>query len=135
MGVEEEFHLVDLESRSAVPRVPELLDELRALDGEAFAPELKPSIIETNSQPTSDLAALRTDLVRLRGMLAHIADSRGLGVVGTGSVPLIDGSAEGITPSPRYERMRDEYQMLAFEQQIAAPRCTSTSPTATPRSP
>ncbi|WP_433028031.1 glutamate--cysteine ligase [Actinomycetospora sp. CA-053990] len=118
MGVEEEFHLVDLESRSAVPRVPELLDELTALDGEAFAPELKPSIIETNSRPTSDLADLRTDLVRLRGMLAHIADSHGLGVVGTGSVPLIDGSAEGITPSPRYERMRDEYQMLAFEQQI-----------------
>jgi glutamate---cysteine ligase / carboxylate-amine ligase len=118
MGVEEEFHLVDLESRSAVPRVPEMLDELQSLDGEAFAPELKPSIIETNSRPTSDLADLRTDLVRLRGMLAHIADSHGLGVVGAGSVPLIDGSAEGITPSPRYERMRDEYQMLAFEQQI-----------------
>lgn len=118
MGVEEEFHLVDLESRSAVPRVPELLDELQVLDGEAFAAELKPSIIETNSRPTSDLADLRTDLVRLRGMLANIADERGLGVVGAGSVPLIDGSATGITPSPRYERMRDEYQMLAFEQQI-----------------
>lgn len=118
MGVEEEFHLVDLESRSAVPRVLELLDELQALDGEAFAAELKPSIIETNSRPTSDLADLRTDLVRLRGMLANIADERGLGVVGAGSVPLIDGSATGITPSPRYERMRDEYQMLAFEQQI-----------------
>lgn len=118
MGVEEEFHLVDLETRSAVPRVPELLDELQALDGEAFAAELKPSIIETNSRPTADLADLRTDLVRLRGMLAGIADARGLGVVGAGSVPLIDGSAEGITPSPRYERMRDEYQMLAFEQQI-----------------
>lgn len=118
IGVEEEFHLVDLESRSAVPRVPELLDELQSLDGEAFAAELKPSIIETNSRPTTDLADLRTDLVRLRGMLAHIADARGLGVVGAGSVPLIDGSGQGITPSPRYERMRDEYQMLAFEQQI-----------------
>ncbi|MDF2976665.1 MAG: hypothetical protein K0S40_1393 [Actinomycetospora sp.] len=118
LGVEEEFHLVDLETRSAVPRVPELLDELQALDGEAFAAELKPSIIETNSRPTADLADLRTDLVRLRGMLAHLAEDRGLGVVGAGSVPLIDGSAEGITPSPRYERMRDEYQMLAFEQQI-----------------
>ena len=37
---------------------------------------------------------------------------------GAGSVPLVDGSALGITESPRYERMRDEYQMLAFEQQI-----------------
>jgi carboxylate-amine ligase len=118
VGVEEEFHLVDLESRCAVPRVPELLDELTALDGEAFAAELKPSIIETNSRPTTDLSDLRSDLVRLRGMLAHIADERGLGVVGTGSVPWVDGSAHGITPSPRYERMRDEYQMLAFEQQI-----------------
>ncbi|WP_345411799.1 glutamate--cysteine ligase [Actinomycetospora chlora] len=118
VGVEEEFHLVDLETRAAVPRVPEVLGELQGLDGEAFAAELKPSIIETNSRPTADLADLRTDLVRLRGMLAQIAEQRGLGVVGAGSVPLIDGSAQGITPSPRYERMRDEYQMLAFEQQI-----------------
>lgn len=118
MGVEEEFHLVDLETRSVVARVPELLDELQSLDGDAFAAELKPSIIETNSRPTADLSDLRSDLLRLRGMLAHVADARGLGVVAAGSAPLMDGSAEGITASPRYERMRDEYQMLAFEQQI-----------------
>ncbi|MDL5159950.1 carboxylate--amine ligase/circularly permuted type 2 ATP-grasp protein [Actinomycetospora termitidis] len=118
LGVEEEFHLVDLESRNAVPRVPEMLDELAALDADAFAAELKPSIIETNSDPTSSLADLRTDLLRLRRMLSSMAETRGLGVVGAGSVPLVDGSALGITPSPRYERMRDEYQMLAFEQQI-----------------
>src|SRR3954453_17050453 len=99
MGVEEEFPLVALETRSAVPRVPELLDELQELGGDAFAAELKPSIIETNSQPTSDLADLRTAVRRLRGMLAHIADERALGVVGAGSVPLLDGSADGITPS------------------------------------
>lgn len=112
VGVEEEFHLVDLGTRCAVPRVPELLDELTAPDGEAFAAELTPSIIETTSRPTSDLSDLRFDLVRLRGMLAHIADQRGLGVVGAGSIPMVDGSAHGITPSPR-----DEYQTLAFEQQ------------------
>ena len=121
LGVEEEFHLVDLGTRRAVPRVPELLDELRALDadaGETFAAELKPSIIETNSRPTGDLAALRADLVALRRTLATIAERHDLGVVGAGSVPLVDASAGGITPHPRYERMRDEYQMLAFEQQI-----------------
>src|ERR1700759_410044 len=118
LGVEEEFHLVDLESRSAVPRVPELLDELAALDADAFAAELKPSIIETNSDPTASLTDLRADLLRLRSMLSSMAQERGVGIVGAGSVPLVDSSAEGITASPRYERMRDEYQMLAFEQQI-----------------
>ncbi|HEY2193713.1 MAG TPA: glutamate--cysteine ligase [Actinomycetospora sp.] len=118
LGVEEEFHLVDLGTRSAVPRVPELLDELAALDADAFAAELKPSIIETNSDPTSSLTELRADLLRLRHMLSSMAQERGLGVVGAGSVPLVDGSAQGITASPRYERMRDEYQLLAFEQQI-----------------
>jgi glutamate---cysteine ligase / carboxylate-amine ligase len=118
LGVEEEFHLVDLETRSAVPRVPELLDELAALDADAFAAELKPSIIETNSDPTSSLTDLRADLLRLREMLSTMARERGLGIVGAGSVPLVDSSAAGITASPRYERMRDEYQMLAFEQQI-----------------
>ena len=118
LGVEEEFHLVDLETRCAVPRVPELLDELAALDADAFAAELKPSIIETNSDPTASLRDLRTDLLRLRSTLSSMAQERGLGIVGAGSVPLVDSSAEGITASPRYERMRDEYQMLAFEQQI-----------------
>lgn len=118
LGVEEEFHLVDLDSRCAVPRVPEMLDELAALDADAFAAELKPSIIETNSDPTPSLTDLRADLLRLRRTLSSLAEERGLGVVGAGSVPLVDASAGGITESPRYQRMRDEYQMLAFEQQI-----------------
>jgi carboxylate-amine ligase len=118
LGVEEEFHLVDLGTRSAVPRVPELLDELAALEADAFGEELKPSIIETNSDPTASLSDLRKDLLRLRSTLSSMAQERGLGIVGAGSVPLVDSSAAGITASPRYERMRDEYQMLAFEQQI-----------------
>ncbi len=118
LGVEEEFHLVDLGTRSAVPRVPELLDELAALDADAFAAELKPSIIETNSDPTASLTDLRADLLSLRSTLSTMARERGLGIVGTGSVPLVDSAADGITASPRYERMRDEYQMLAFSQQI-----------------
>ena len=118
IGVEEEFHLVDLETRRTVPRVPELLDELAALEGDAFAAELKPTIIETNSRPATDLSSLRADLVRLRGMLGRMAAERGLGVVGAGTVPTVEGASVDVTDDPRFERMRDEYQMLVFEQQI-----------------
>ncbi len=88
LGVEEEFHLVALATRGAVPRAPELLDELAALDAYASAAELEPSIIETSSDPTSSLTDLRTDLLRLRRTLSTTARERGLGVVGAGSVPL-----------------------------------------------
>lgn len=121
VGVEEEFHVVDLQTRRAVARAPELLGALRELPdtaGDAFAAELKPSLVETNSRPTRDLADLRTDLLRLRGLLAHSAENHGLGVVGSGSIPLLDGCGGAITEDDRYERMRDEYQMLAREQQI-----------------
>jgi glutamate---cysteine ligase / carboxylate-amine ligase len=38
IGVEEEFHVVDLETRHSAPEVEALLSDL---DGEEFAPELQ----------------------------------------------------------------------------------------------
>ena len=43
MGVEEEFHLVDLETARATPAVEDMLAQL---DGDSFAPELQRSLIE-----------------------------------------------------------------------------------------
>lgn len=43
IGVEEEFHLVDLQTRRASPAVDAMLDQL---GGESFAPELQRSLVE-----------------------------------------------------------------------------------------
>ena len=48
IGVEEEFHLVDVRTRRAVPAVD---DMLARLGGESFAPELQRSLIEANTLP------------------------------------------------------------------------------------
>ena len=42
IGVEEEFHLVDLQTRSAVPAVDAMLAQL---DGDSFASELQRSLV------------------------------------------------------------------------------------------
>ena len=46
LGVEEEFHVVHLETRRAAPEVESLLAQL---DGAEFAPELQRSLVETNT--------------------------------------------------------------------------------------
>ncbi|NHC44176.1 glutamate--cysteine ligase [Motilibacter aurantiacus] len=115
LGVEEEFHVVDLTTRELVPRAPELLERLPT---GKFLGELHRSVVETNSEVATGLDELRADLVRTRRLLVGVADAAGLGVAATGSVPLVDVHALEITPTTRYRQMLDEYQLLAREQLI-----------------
>jgi carboxylate-amine ligase len=115
IGVEEEFHVVDLATRELVPRGVEIL---RRLPAETYAPELQTSVVESNSRVHTTLSDLRTDLIGLRRRAATVAEAAGLGIVSAGSVPLVDLDALQITPTSRYRRMLDDYQILAREQLI-----------------
>ena len=64
------------------------------------------------------LGALRRSLVGARRTLGAVAGGHGLGVVAAGTVPLVDPLRLAITPTDRYQRMLDDYQMLVREQLI-----------------
>ncbi|HEY0815914.1 MAG TPA: carboxylate--amine ligase/circularly permuted type 2 ATP-grasp protein [Pseudonocardia sp.] len=115
LGVEEEFHVVDLQTRSSAPAVDALLAQL---DGDEFAPELQRSLVETNTPVCSTLDELRGHLRRLRAKLESVAEPLGLGVVAAGTVPLADMESDDISAGARYERMQHEYQLLVREQHI-----------------
>jgi carboxylate-amine ligase len=115
LGVEEEFHVVDLESRRAAPEVDALLAQL---DGVEFARELQRSLVETNTPVCGTLDELRGHLKRLRRRLESVAEPLGLGVVAAGTVPLADADGDAISAGARYEKMQHEYQMLVREQHI-----------------
>src|ERR1700750_747715 len=115
LGVEEEFHVVDLESRRAAP---EGEAALARLGGDEFAPELQRSLVETNTPVCATLDELRENLRRLRATLESTATPLGLGVVAAGTVPLADQSGDAISAGARYERMQHEYQLLVSEQHI-----------------
>ena len=115
LGVEEEFHVVDLDSRELVPRGPEILDRLPA---KSFSPELHRSMVETNTEVHTRLERLRDELVTLRRQACEVADGLGVGIVATGTVPLADLEELSVTSNSRYERMLDDYQLLAREQLI-----------------
>ena len=115
LGVEEELHVVDLKTRELVPRAPDVLD---LLDPEHFSAELHRSVVETNTAVAPTLDGLRDGIVKLRRDAIGVAESLGLGLVAAGTVPLVDLDALPVTPTSRYHRMLDEYQMLAREQLI-----------------
>ena len=114
LGVEEEFHVVDLTTRELVARGPDLLERL----SDQFTAELQKSVVESNSSVCNTLDELRIDLERLRAELVSVADDLGLGVVAAGTVPLVDPEVLALTDSARFRQMHADYQLLVREQLI-----------------
>ncbi|MFC9550879.1 glutamate--cysteine ligase [Rhodococcus sp. NPDC056960] len=115
VGVEEEFHLIDLKTRRLTTRAPELLARL---PDDAYVDELQQCVVEVNSGAYADLGELRDDLERHRALLIAAAEGIGIGVAAAGSMPLALPAEMHVTGSQRYRRMLADYQVLAREQLI-----------------
>ncbi|MGW0466329.1 carboxylate-amine ligase [Streptomyces sp. NPDC003027] len=115
IGVEEEFHVIDVESGSLVPRADALL---AGLPRRTYTHELSQSMVETNSEVHTSLRELHADLCRSRRRLDAAASRQGLAVVAAGAAPLGRVESVRITPAPRYEKMAREYRRVAEEQLI-----------------
>ncbi|MGA5169224.1 MULTISPECIES: carboxylate-amine ligase [Streptomyces] len=115
IGVEEEFHVLDVETGELVPRAETVL---RGLPEKRFTAELLQSAVETNSDVHTTLDGLLADLRRARGDLRDAASRHGLAVVAAGTVPFLPEGAARVTPDSRYRRMVGEYGLVAQEQSI-----------------
>ncbi|MGK2882971.1 MAG: glutamate--cysteine ligase [Mycobacterium sp.] len=114
LGVEEEFHLVDLKTRRLTARAPELLGEL----SDSYVAELQRCVVEMNSGVVDTLDGLRADLQRHRRVLVDTAAKLGMGVVAAGAAPLAVPAEMQVTQTARYRQMMADYQLLAREQLI-----------------
>ena len=114
LGVEEEFHVVDLKTRRLTARAPELLDVL----SNSYVAELQRCVVEMNSGVVHTLDGLRADLQSHRRVLVDAAARLGMGVVAAGAVPLSVPAEMQVTQTARYRQMLADYQLLAREQLI-----------------
>ena len=114
LGVEEEFHVVDRETRRLTARAPELLDGL----SNSYVAELQCCVVEMNSGVVDTLDGLRADLQTHRRILVDAAARLGMGVVAAGAVPLSAPAEMQVTQTARYRQMLADYQLLAREQLI-----------------
>lgn len=115
IGVEEEFHVLEVESGLLVPRADAIL---RRLPGRTYTTELHQCTVESNSSVHTSLDDLYADLTGLRRRLDVAASSLGLAVVAAGTAPLAPAASAHTTAGARYRRMTEEYRKVADEQLI-----------------
>lgn len=115
IGVEEEFHILEVESGLLVPRAGAVL---RRLPRCTFTTELHQSTVESNSGVHTSLAGLYADLAGTRRRLDAAASSLGLAVVAAGTAPLAPAVSGHPTSDARYRHMVEEYRQVADEQLI-----------------
>ncbi|MFE9676724.1 glutamate--cysteine ligase [Streptomyces sp. NPDC006259] len=118
IGVEEEFHVVDVESGLLVPRADEVLGRLRRRPD--FTAELQRSAVEWNSRVHASLDSLHADVVKARLRLDAAASGLGLAAVAAGTVPLARATPGDVTADPRYRHMADEYRQVADEHLVCS---------------
>jgi carboxylate-amine ligase len=112
-GIEEEFFLVDPETRNLAPEIPGgFLRRCRIELGDRVGEELLRPQIEIATPVLQSAAQARQTLTQLRRHLADIASRFGLALVAAGTHPTGVWSDQGHTEKPRYARLVDDFQIV-----------------------
>jgi carboxylate-amine ligase len=113
LGVEEEFQLVDPDTRELRSHVSEILDEGKMLLGEQVKPEMIQSMIEVGTGVCADVQEARADVIKLRGVLSNLVRKQGLMIVAAGTHPFSHWQEQKIYENARYESIVEENQIIA----------------------
>ena len=87
-GIEEEYFLVDAETKSVAREMPQaFLEKLKSVTGGQVMGEMLQSQIEVATAPHTNIADARTELRFLRQTVANIAAEHGLAILAVGTHP------------------------------------------------
>lgn len=112
LGIEEEYQIIDPETRELRSYITEILSGDSIILDEV-KPELHQSMVEIGSKVCRTPQELRGELVRLRGMVMDLAGKNGLVIAAAGTHPFSCWTKQEITPLERYIGVRQDLQDLA----------------------
>jgi glutamate---cysteine ligase / carboxylate-amine ligase len=113
LGIEEEFQIIDPETRELRSHVSEILDDGKTLLGEQVKPEIIQSMIEVGTGICKNIKEVRTDIINLRSILSSLVRKKGLVIVAAGTHPFSHWQDQKIFENARYEVIVEENQMIA----------------------
>ena len=114
IGIEEEYLLVDLETRDLVAHPPEdlLAEGIARTDGR-MTTEFLQSQLEVGTRKCSSVSEAAAEIVELRSVLSDLAGEYGNAVVAASTHPFGAWESQELTHTERYEKLDQDHQVVA----------------------
>jgi glutamate---cysteine ligase / carboxylate-amine ligase len=113
LGIEEEYQIIDPETRELTSYIQEFLDQGRVVLKDQIKPEFLQSQVEVGSKICHSIAEAREELIRLRRGVLEVAAANGLKVAAASTHPFSRWSEQRITAGERYTKHEAEMAEVA----------------------
>ncbi|HEX8897357.1 MAG TPA: carboxylate-amine ligase [Chthoniobacterales bacterium] len=113
IGVEEEFQIVDPETRELRSHIQEILSQGKMILKEQVKPEMHQSVVELGTEICHDVEDARRQVTELRRKLALLAAGDGLKIASAGTHPFSHWMDQLITAGDRYATIVNDMQQIA----------------------
>lgn len=113
LGIEEEFQIIDPETRALCSHIQEFLADGKVVLKEHIKPELLQSQVELGTEICRDAREARQQVVDLRSELAQLAAQGGLKIASAGTHPFSHWMDQSITADQRYVTIVNDHQQIA----------------------
>src|SRR5438132_4891349 len=113
LGIEEEFAIIDPETRELRSHIQEILEYGKVILKEQIKPEMHQSVVELGTEICQSIVDARAHVIELRSRLAELAGRSGLKIVSVGTHPFSHWRDQLITQGERYREIVKDMQQLA----------------------
>lgn len=114
IGIEEEYQIVDPETRALSAYVQQLMeDDSKIVLGEQLKPEFMQSQIEVGSHICRNVQEARLEIIRLREQVNKIAERNGRCIIAASTHPFSRWDEQKITEDERYKDLETHMQEVA----------------------
>ena len=105
LGVEEEYQIINPETRDLRSYVSRLIEDGKSVLRERIRPEMHQSVVEVGTTVCADIGEVKCELYEMRGELDKLARKGGLRIVAASSHPFSDWKSADITDHDRYHEI------------------------------
>ena len=113
LGIEEEFAIIDPETRELRSHIQEILEYGKVILKEQVKPEMHQSVVELGTEICQSVVDARAHVIELRSRLAELAARSGLKIASVGTHPFSHWRDQLITQGERYHEIVKDMQQLA----------------------
>jgi carboxylate-amine ligase len=113
LGIEEEFAIIDPQTRELRSHIQEILEGGKVLLKEQIKPEMHQSVVELGTEICQSISHARAHVIELRSKLGELAGRSGLKIASVGTHPFSHWRDQLITQGERYQEIVKDMQQLA----------------------